>query len=869
MPPKVPRGRSRSQRSEAPSDARSVAPAPALPVSTPRQAGASGSRSVTGRASSGWTPGVQSRAPQRGVPTPRTARDSAYDYLDPFQAQSMRSSAPGSQATSRSGGAPQGQPVDRTDQGLEVPEDQALLVWGTSVVTDEVRSSFSDFLTQYTTGEERSATQPYYLEQLNMVFLNSRDILDVDLTHLQSFDEKLFGELCRFPEEILCLMNDAANLVYNQHCPTLDEQEGERSTIRVRPFNLPELNRMRELGPEALSSLVSLKGMVVRVSRLMPEMQSAIFECRECCAQVSVEEERNTIAEPTRCTNCGAAVSFLIQHQLCQFRDKQLVRVQESPEATPPGQTPCTIQAWMHDELFDSCCPGDRVTLTGIFSTRAVRKGGKQQNAKQVSGVHATYLRCLHVAKAARSNGAAADALEDDEEESPAVREMRDRMMRTAKRADIYEVLTRSLAPSIWGHDDVKLGLLCMLFGGSTKDFEHSATRAELNVLLCGDPGVAKSQLLSAVHGVAPRGIYTSGKGSSSVGLTAYVARDPETGELVLEAGALVLSDQGVACIDEFDKMDDGTRAILHEVMEQQTVSLARSGIICSLNARASVLASANPKESKWNRSMNILENINIGPTLLSRFDLVWLLLDEQNADLDRRLAGFLTQMITAEEGAKYAEDKRTGRQVAAAEQGVSGDDRDLTIGPMDSARMAPADLSRYIAHCRRCCRPTLTEESQSCMIRAYLQLRKARGSKNVVTATVRQLEGMIRISEALAKMRLAESVEPRDVKEAKRLIEVALKHSIMDPETGMLLTTTADVGHGDSVHNIMRHIEDVIRKERLSGKQISYSELQQKYLEHASRPITQAQLQGAVGKMIDKGTASSAGDIVTFTGKH
>ncbi|CAI8583588.1 unnamed protein product [Vicia faba] len=463
----------------------------------------------------------------------------------------------------------------------------------------------------------------------------------------------------------------------------------------------------------------------------------AVYTCEDCGFEI-YQEVTARIFMPLfecpsrRCVMNKSKGNVILQLRASKFLRFQEAKIQELAEHVPKGHIPRTMTVHLRGELTRKVAPGDVVELSGIFlpipyvGFRAMRAGL----------VADTYLEAMSVSHFKKKYEEY--ELRGDEEEQ---------IKRLAEDGDIYDKLARSLAPEIFGHEDIKKALLLLLVGAPHRQLKDGMKiRGDLHICLMGDPGVAKSQLLKHIINVAPRGVYTTGKGSSGVGLTAAVQKDPVTNEMVLEGGALVLSDMGICAIDEFDKMDESDRTSIHEVMEQQTVSIAKAGITTSLNARAAVLAAANPAWGRYDLRRTPAENINLPPALLSRFDLLWLILDRADMDNDLEMARHVVYVHQNKESPA------------------------LGFTPLE-----PSVLRAYISAARRLS-PTVPRELEEYIASAYSSIRQeeAKSTTPHSYTTVRTLLSILRISAALARLRFAETVAQSDVDEALRLMQMS-----------------------------------------------------------------------------------------------
>ncbi|NAY81831.1 MAG: AAA domain-containing protein [Thaumarchaeota archaeon] len=562
-----------------------------------------------------------------------------------------------------------------------------------------------------------------YREQIAKLASIGKKSIVIDYQDLLKFDPDLAILLVDNPDVAIQELNKAAFDTLKVENPTYAEEIKNEFKVRIR--GLSDRLNLRNVSSKYIDKLVSIGGMVVRTSEVMPLIKVAAFVCPLGHVNYMLQSD-TVLKKPAKCAECGEK-SLELDKTRSIFTDYQVIRIQELPEELPPGQLPQYIDIEIDGDLVNVSRPGDRIVVTGII--RADQEKVKRTAPPSLFKIK---LEGLWIEELARGNEKIEITPEDEI-----------KIIEIARNPNAYEILKNSVAPGIFGHEDIKEALLLLTVGSPQVTLPDGQTlRGDINILLVGDPGTAKSEFLKYISRLAPRALYTSGRGSTAAGLTAAVVKETN-GMMMLEAGAVVLADQGIACIDEFDKMKPEDRSVLHEVMEQQTVSVAKGGIVATLNARTSILAAANPVYGRYDPYKNLYENINLPIPLLTRFDLIYVIRDIPDKEGDEKLAEHILEIR-----------RKSSYKIAP---------------PIDFML-----LRKYIAYTKRI-NPVLSEEASKKIKEFYLQMRSL-SQEGTITITARQLETLIRLTLARARLLLKNIADEDDAERAIALVKNMLE---------------------------------------------------------------------------------------------
>ena len=592
-----------------------------------------------------------------------------------------------------------------------------------------IKRSFKQFLTKYR--EDRLGL--VYEKRIYEMCSNNKQSLEVTYLHLSQKYPTLAYWIFETPALILPYLNTVAYELACRYFPGFDNIHNE---VYVKIADFPLEEKIKDLRVFHLNTLIKVKGVITRRYPVYNSLKKLFVICSKCgdrTGPIFINDGDNDLKLP-RCVYCQSLGPYKVDKELTIYRSNQKITVQESPNSVEPGRVPRYKDVMLLGDNIDIARPGDEVEAVGIY-TSLFDQG---MNAKHGFPIFNTFIEANHIK---RTHELKTNEITEKDKEM---------IMALSKDKKIFEKISNSIAPSIYGHDHVKKAISLALFGGTPVKTETHKVRGDINILMLGDPGLAKSQFLKYIQGVSHRSIYTTGKGATAVGLTASVRRDPIKGEWCLEAGALVLADTGICLIDEFDKMSDQDRTSIHEAMEQQSISISKAGIVANLQARCSVVAAANPKDGTYDNHKSFKENVHLTDPILSRFDVLCVLKDVVRIDKDAELAEFIvgSHMIN-----------HPDRELNV----ITEENKKLSKRYNNDESLSQELLKKYVLFAKKNYNPQLTVSITKKLENFYVRLRQISSTVSGIDIVPRHLESLIRFSQASAKIHLRQQVEATD----------------------------------------------------------------------------------------------------------
>ncbi|XP_077982229.1 DNA replication licensing factor mcm2-like [Glandiceps talaboti] len=601
----------------------------------------------------------------------------------------------------------------------------------------EIYNRFKNFLRSFVDSKGHNL----YREKIRQMCESNKESLVIDYNKLASGEQVLAYFLPEAPTEMLKIFDEAAKEVVLSMYPMYERIAKE---IHVRIAELPLVEELRSLRQLHLNQLIRTSGVVTSSTGILPQLSMIKYDCSKCGFILGpFHQSQNQEVKPGSCPECQSTGPFEINMEQTVYQNYQRITIQESPGKVAAGRLPRSKDAILLADLVDCCKPGDEIELTGVYHNNY----DGSLNTANGFPVFATVIEANHITR--RDDKMAVGSLTDDDVKT---------IIALSKDETISERIFASMAPSIYGHEDIRRGIALAMFGGEPKNpGQKHKVRGDINVLICGDPGTAKSQFLKYVEKTAPRAVFTTGQGASAVGLTAYVQRNPVSKEWTLEAGALVLADKGTCLIDEFDKMNDADRTSIHEAMEQQSISISKAGIVTSLQARCSIIAASNPIGGRYNPSLTFAENVDLTEPILSRFDVLCVVRDTVDPVEDELLARFVVSSHIRHHPSSNPNDPDAPLPELPTISGVEKIPQDL--------------LKKYLIYSKEKVHPKLHQMDQDKVAKMYSELRRESMATGSIPITVRHIESMIRMAEAHARMHLRDHVNEDDVNMAIRVM--------------------------------------------------------------------------------------------------